>query len=392
MTALSTLSNATSNITEVIVPQLVQPLSTKRRKRRWKNRVGYNRKGRRRKDPPSSISSQSISSLDQPSQPPSVATIPTLTHSTLAITPSPSSAPSNQPSSPTTTSTPIPESPSTPSPVLPPTPVERGPKGKRMTEEYAFKMRVMIEMIFRLKFYKTYSREKLNGKDGIVQEICCWLNYKSHATVRRVIVSVYEAIKEEKEYDAARKKYEIEMTRKIKKGTYSHHLLTVLKENNNSFRTATLGLNALTCAVTDEEPVGLTAVYNTIHRCNYEKTRTKNVPQTNIKNEIYRQARYNWFAQFLARLGEKIPEDDDSEYRKRLKNEWIDYDKLKEEKLNMELTQIGFWDECHIKQFVGCDNDETYIFARDENGLYDENGEIDEEGNRKVSERQLHFY
>ena len=81
MTALSTLSNATSNITEVIVPQLVQPLSTKRRKRRWKNRVGYNRKGRRRKDPPSSISSQSISSLDQPSQPPSVATIPTLNRS-----------------------------------------------------------------------------------------------------------------------------------------------------------------------------------------------------------------------------------------------------------------------------------------------------------------------
>ena len=244
----------------------------------------------------------------------------------------------------------------------------------------------MVETIFRLRYYKTYSREKLNGKDGIVQEICHWLNYKSHATVRRIIVSVYEAIKEEKEYDAARKKYEIEMTRKIKKGTYSHHLLTVLKENNNSFRTATLGLNALTCAVTDEEPVGLTAVYNTIHRCNYEKTRTKNVPQTNIKNEIYRQARYNWFAQFLARLGEKIPEDDDSEYRKRLKNEWIDYDKLKEEKLNMELSQIGFWDECHIKQFVGCDNDETYLFARDENGLYDDNGEIDEEGNRKVSE------
>ena len=46
MTVLSTLSNATSNITEVIVPQLVYRLSTKRRKRRWKNRVGYNRKGK----------------------------------------------------------------------------------------------------------------------------------------------------------------------------------------------------------------------------------------------------------------------------------------------------------------------------------------------------------
>ena len=376
----------------MIVPQPLVTPSAKKGKRRRNNGIKYKRKGKKKckKAPPTSLLAQNGSSLGQPSPPPSVTPPPSLTNSTLAITPTPFSA--NQPSLPTTTSTPVPESPSTPSPVLPPTPVERGPKGKRMTEEYAFKMRVMIEMIFRLKFYKTYSREKLNGKDGIVQEICCWLNYKSHATVRRVIVSVYEAIKEEKEYDAARRKYEIEMTRKIKKGTYSHHLLTVLKENNNSFRTATLGLNALTCAVTDEEPVGLTAVYNTIHRCNYEKTRTKNVPQTNIKNEIYRQARYNWFAQFLARLGEKIPEDDDSEYRKRLKNEWIDYDKLKEEKLNMELSQIGFWDECHIKQFVGCDNDETYIFARDENGLYDENGEIDEEGNRKVSERQLHFY
>ena len=51
--------------------------------------------------------------------------------------------------------------------------------------------------------------------------------------------------------------------------------------------------------------------------------------QTNLRNLTYRQARFNWLAQLCARMGESIPDNDESDVRKNLKDEWIDYDTLK---------------------------------------------------------------
>ena len=254
-----------------------------------------------------------------------------------------------------------------------------------MTE--AENMRGCVDFIFRNKYAKEYSPERLNGPNGIVHSICKDMGYFQPAGVRRIIIKVYAAMQEQKEFDRKKKKYENETRRLIQKGTYEHHLLTVLKESNNSFKQCTEGFNALHSAKNGLPPVSITAVYNAINLCNYQKTKTKKAMQTNINNKIYRQARYNWIAQLLARMGQPVPEimNKNSEYRMRLKDEWVNYDKLKDKGLTFSLDQVAFWDECHIKQVAGTCFDETLIFARDEHGVYDDNAEVNLEGNEKVS-------
>ena len=74
-------------------------------------------------------------------------------------------------------------------------------------------------------------------------------------------------------------------------------------------------------AMKEKPTVGLTAVYNAINLCNYEKLKTKKVMQTNTNNLTYRQARFNWLAQLLARMGVDIPANDGSDVRRNLKDE-----------------------------------------------------------------------
>ena len=110
-------------------------------------------------------------------------------------------------------------------------------------------------------------------------------------------------------------------------------------------------------------------------------------PQTNSKNLIHRQARYNWYAQLLVRMGCSLPDVEGSEYRARLKNEWVDSDELKSKKLTFSPDQVTWFDEIHISQICGTNQDETLVFAKDENGLYKENSILDrdEERNKRVS-------
>ena len=86
-----------------------------------------------------------------------------------------------------------------------------------MSVDQAYKLRIAIEMIFRLKYYKTYSPERLNGLNGIIQNICRDLGYSHPTTVRKVVLDVYTSIQEEREFNALRKKYEMESRRKIGK-------------------------------------------------------------------------------------------------------------------------------------------------------------------------------
>ena len=254
-----------------------------------------------------------------------------------------------------------------------------------MTVKQAESMRITIDTVFRQKYAKTYTYDKLNGTDGVVQSICRDIHYFQPTTVRRVVIQSYIDIQNEREYDAKKKKYTRESKRKIQQGTYEHHLLTVLKEGNNSFSQCTEALNSLHYAMEELPPVGITAIHNAINWCNFEKVKTKKIMQTNIKNLTYRQARYNWLAQLLARMGVDIPDNDGSDVRANLKDEWIDYRTLKEKGLTFDLDQVAFWDECHIKQVAGTCFDETLVFARDEDGIYDKDTEVDVEANEKVS-------
>ena len=175
---------------------------------------------KRRKDKmrrPSRSSNSNSSAVATPSssgppQPPPLS--PPHQSNSLSFPPSPNSTPTTIQSSSNATTLSL--SP-TPQPPQVATPIQRGPKGKRMSVDQAYKLRIAIEMIFRLKYYKTYSPERLNGTNGIVHSICCDLGYSHPTTVRKVVIDVYTAIEEEKEYCALKKKFELECIRKIQK-------------------------------------------------------------------------------------------------------------------------------------------------------------------------------
>ena len=60
------------------------------------------------------------------------------------------------------------------------------------------------------------------------------MGYFQTSGVRRIVLKVYTTIVEKKEFDRKKNKYENENRRLIQKGTYAHHLLTVMKEGNGS--------------------------------------------------------------------------------------------------------------------------------------------------------------
>ena len=45
---------------------------------------------------------------------------------------------------------------------------------------------------------------------------------------------------------------------------------------------------------------------------------------------------------------------------------------MKQEGHTFEVDQVTFWDEIHIKQKCGTENHSTLIFARNDDGIYDD--------------------
>jgi len=86
-------------------------------------------------------------------------------------------------------------------------------------------------------------------------------------------------------------------------------------------------------------------------------------------------------------MGKQLPDNETSEYQSRLKDEWIDYERMKRDNLTFSVNQIAWFDEIHIGQVVGIENDETLIFSRGDDGIYNEDAIFDEneEKNRRVS-------
>ena len=291
MNMFSSLTNSsTTDVGESDTPQSINSSSSRdpKRKRRYKNTLGYKRKQGKQKRRNDQLSLMPCPSLGVPppqplpETPPSQSYSQTLSPITLSpLSPSqslPPHSPSQEPYSQT-------EPPSLyPLESTALTTIAYGPKGMRMTVKQSEAMRITIDTIFRQKYAKTYTREKLNGTDGVIQSICRDINYFQPTTVRRVVLQSYIDIQNENDYDARKKKFVLESRRKIQNGTYEHHLLTVLKEGNNSFLQCTEALNSLHCATKEIPAMGLTAIYNAVNLCNFEKLKTKKIMQTNIKN------------------------------------------------------------------------------------------------------------
>ena len=255
-----------------------------------------------------------------------------------------------------------------------------GPKGQRLTFRSQEKMRIAIEVYFERNYYDSYSPEHLNGPGGIVHQICQAFKYKSHATVRQVVLEVKKSLDDEVEFESKRKNYIVPKRWKIQQGSFEEHLVTLYKEHGNSYYNTTRSFNGVHRSHNQLPQVGVTAIYNAIQRTKHIIASTTSIPQTNEDNLFHRQARYNWLAQLSVRMGKKVPIPlcgEDSEFRKRLKDEWIDEDKLKSEGLTFVPEQVGYWDEIHIYQVVGSDKQQHLIFSRNNNGIYDKNRKMD---------------
>ena len=109
--------------------------------------------------------------------------------------------------------------------------------------------------------------------------------------------------------------------------------------------------------------------------------------------------RFNWFAQLLVRMGEGLPpldksdENNDSIVRRYVNKEWIDRKTLEEKNLTFVKEQVCFFDKIHISQVCGFDKEKTLIFAKNDDGIYDKDGEINEDEEKRVSmqlQLQLH--
>ena len=124
------------------------------------------------------------------------------------------------------------------------------------------------------------------------------------------------------------------------------------------------------------------------------------IPQSNNNNLIWMQVRFNWFAQLLVRMGEKLSAPDESDkndgsiVRKHIENQWIDRQKLEEKGLTFVKKQDVFYDdEIHISQVCGYNKEKTIIFAKNDDRNYNEDhSEINEDEEQRVSFSHYHYY
>jgi hypothetical protein len=124
------------------------------------------------------------------------------------------------------------------------------------------------------------------------------------------------------------------------------------------------------------EPVGLTAVRLTIKRLRHVIRKVRKRKQGNKDPSCpWAKARLRWVTQLTVRLGKhKFKHDEGCNKHLTLTSTpaWFYRSKLPP----LSIHQITFWDEVHKDQFVGVTGDVTYAFPRDEDGVFDANGEV----------------
>ena len=86
------------------------------------------------------------------------------------------------------------------------------------------------------------------------------------------------------------------------------------------------------------------------------------------------QARYQLCAQLLVRFGIELPSHVTGDIS--IAPAIIDKTLLSGGRFNLNVYQIAWWDEVHIRQCIGETKECIYEFSRDEKGLYKKDGVI----------------
>jgi hypothetical protein len=105
--------------------------------------------------------------------------------------------------------------------------------------------------------------------------------------------------------------------------------------------------------------LGYKSVLNAIKRSNHKVSITKKRCQATTRNQLWKQACLNTWAQLLVQFRETMPEDTDGAIVNN--SSLIKRELIKKEGLKLAFDQIGWWDEKHIPQVCGEINRETLI-------------------------------
>ncbi len=245
---------------------------------------------------------------------------------------------------------------------------------KRKTDQAAEDTRRAIASLY-ASFHKTH--KKTSGRGGIIAKISRLLNVHN-ATVKRVVLDCQDAESKGQNYDPSKRSFTKEKKRKIQNSSLNQHLLSVYKKRF-SYTTTTSFLNVMTQQEKGpsydlhNDYLGRTCVRNAMKHMVCKTQKVTKVTQASDENEHWVRARLNFCGQLAVRFGCDLPPVVN------IDPGFVDKPQLEAKSLMLSIHQIAWWDEIHIRQKIGEFLPKIHVFAKTENGVYDEKGKLEEE-------------
>ena len=167
---------------------------------------------------------------------------------------------------------------------------DQPPRRQMLSYKEQEEVRTTIKVLFQRRFHPTYSNCQL---PDVAKEISEMMLYPEIKTIKNVIKEVNQALDNDCEYSAKRKKFTKEENRKIQPGSFEEHLCTTFMENGNSYASTTKIFNSLIQAPLQLSCFGITTIYNAIQHTNHLVCSTSGIQQTNKSNQFHHWACYN---------------------------------------------------------------------------------------------------
>ncbi len=258
-------------------------------------------------------------------------------------------------------------------------------------KNYHEAIRSAISAIYKSEFYERPDIP-LTGRGGVVSSICNIITTAHPSVVLKVVRKCKEALDSGGQYQA-KATYKRPQERKISPGSFEEHLVSVYRQRHSVPTTASLinSMKAIDKGGQYDEAkdyVSETAVKTALAHMKHEKQKVKKVPQQSNNNPVWVRARYNLTAQLLVRFGLELPSHVTEEGE--IDPAIIDKVQLAAKGHTLSIYQIAWWDEIHIRQKIGELLEYIYVFAQDENGLYNKKSTV--QRRKLVSTKQKQIY
>lgn len=255
----------------------------------------------------------------------------------------------------------------------------KGKKQQRLTKGSSSQQRQAIALLYHQVYYGTGL--PINGRGGVISKICETLNVHNWI-VSRVVKEAKVAFDSGDQYDATPKLFFRNSQKKVQPGTFIQHQVAYYRERFSIKTTASM-INAMQKLElgerynVQEHYIGQRSIRTALQQMTHRKCKVRKVTQATNNNRHWVKARLNFTAQLLVRFGRDLPSNFDNTVLSDPST--VDINLLQADKLMLSLYQIAWWDEIHIKQKLGEILDIVYRFAKNEKGLYDDEGNVPED-------------